>query len=297
MGPTDPPPFPNRHERYYFNDGSLVLQCEGVLYNVHPCLLSACSALFQDMLSLPQSGRNQQPGELEPTAGSSNTHPVAITSMKADFDNLLLYIYDSYLQKNPSLEYLLSILKMSHFYIIEDGLQYAFNALEKHTGLTAQLRMHLALQYNHHQWIEPVFRGLITRPANKFTLDDVAQIGTEAYFVVTHTQARLDHLIRSMACWPPTVLHGLSCEDQEACDEMWENTWWGGFTKQLFHPDRPANLFDALETLHDIYIPGFNAVCKMKTLDKLMENSPLERVEVIIRAGIRALGGFRKSGE
>ncbi|EIM91966.1 uncharacterized protein STEHIDRAFT_151319 [Stereum hirsutum FP-91666 SS1] len=106
------------------------------------------------MLSLPQRDPDENPSTIELVAeGSSDINPVIITSTKTDLDNLLLHIYER--QGELSLEYLLSILKMSHFYLIDDGFRYALDALDKHPGLTAPLRMSLALQYNHHDWIEP----------------------------------------------------------------------------------------------------------------------------------------------
>ncbi|KAH7097122.1 hypothetical protein BKA62DRAFT_456867 [Auriculariales sp. MPI-PUGE-AT-0066] len=44
-----------RHPLLWFDDGDLVLQLDNVLFNLHRFLITRNSALFKDMLSLPQS--------------------------------------------------------------------------------------------------------------------------------------------------------------------------------------------------------------------------------------------------
>ena len=43
------------HDKYYFDDGNVVLLAEDTIFRVHKSVLTLHSGLFQDMLSLPQS--------------------------------------------------------------------------------------------------------------------------------------------------------------------------------------------------------------------------------------------------
>lgn len=158
--------------------------------------------------------------------------------------------------------------------------------------LTAPLRMNIALRYNRPQWIEPAFRDLVSRPCKDLSLKDVAEMGTEAYFAVTQTQSRLDHLVKSIAFWPPEVEHSIHCYTHASCKAIWEKAWWSGYAKLLLHPDRPTDLYQAVTELESTGIPGFNAMCKVWTLDSMRDNSAFAQVEEIIREGIEALGGL-----
>lgn len=196
----------------------------------------------------------------------------------------------SYLQAESTLDYLLSILKLSHFYLIDDGLQFSIHGLKKYP-LTAALRMHIALRYDRPQWIEPAFRDLVARPCKDFTLEEVSQMGMEAYFSVTRTQCRLDHLVKTIAYWPPQVEHTVHCYAQDVCEATWEEAWWTGYARLLLHPDRPADLYEAVMELETTDIPGFDPMCKVWTLDAMRNNSAFAQSKEIIMEGVKALGG------
>ncbi|TFY61353.1 hypothetical protein EVJ58_g4560 [Rhodofomes roseus] len=76
---------PQRHERYYFDDGNVIFLVEDTLYNVHRYFLKRDSPVFQTMFSQP-SGTS---GE-----GESDDNPITLEGIKsADFANFLSCIY------------------------------------------------------------------------------------------------------------------------------------------------------------------------------------------------------------
>ncbi|KAG9123961.1 hypothetical protein FRC07_013352 [Ceratobasidium sp. 392] len=84
---TPPPPI-TRDPEYYYEDGSVVLLIEGVLFKVHASLLKAQSHVFRDMLTLPLGDNDQEP------AGISDERPLDIPGVEAvEFRNLLKMFY------------------------------------------------------------------------------------------------------------------------------------------------------------------------------------------------------------
>ncbi|KAH9927820.1 uncharacterized protein B0H18DRAFT_274144 [Fomitopsis serialis] len=75
---------PARHERYYFDDGSLIFLAEDTLFNVHRYYFQRDSPVFQAMFSQSSSS-----GE-----GKSDDNPIVLEGMKsADLSCFLSCIY------------------------------------------------------------------------------------------------------------------------------------------------------------------------------------------------------------
>ncbi|KAG9120632.1 hypothetical protein FRC07_003804, partial [Ceratobasidium sp. 392] len=74
--------------KYYFDDGSVVLVVEDVLFKIQASRLASISEVFRDMLQLPQASNNKE--------GTCDADPIPLPDVKADqFRNLLYIFYES----------------------------------------------------------------------------------------------------------------------------------------------------------------------------------------------------------
>ncbi|QRV97358.1 The BTB (BR-C, ttk and bab)/POZ (Pox virus and Zinc finger) domain [Ceratobasidium sp. AG-Ba] len=77
-----------RDARFYYEDGSVVLRVEDVLFKVQASLLKAHSEVFTDMFTMPPGDHNGQ------AEGSTDEYPIVIPGIKAtEFRNLLKMLY------------------------------------------------------------------------------------------------------------------------------------------------------------------------------------------------------------
>ncbi|KAG8681060.1 hypothetical protein FRC08_015867, partial [Ceratobasidium sp. 394] len=74
-----------RDTTYYFNDQSLVLLVEDVLFRVDVSRLASHSEIFSGMLGLPSGP--------DGTEGTSDANPVRLPQIKAEEFRSLLYLF------------------------------------------------------------------------------------------------------------------------------------------------------------------------------------------------------------
>ncbi|KAG8794841.1 hypothetical protein FRC12_020920 [Ceratobasidium sp. 428] len=90
-----PPPAETRDSEYYYEDGSVILLVEDVLFKVHGSLLKAQSEVFRDMLTSPSGGSD---AKLE---GLTDDRPIEVPEITArEFRYLLMVFYS--LDPSPS---------------------------------------------------------------------------------------------------------------------------------------------------------------------------------------------------
>lgn len=75
-----------KHDQFYFEDGSVTFLIEKTLYRLHKSLLITDSSVFAEILALP-SGTGDDP------KGTSNQNPIRLNQNKSDFDCFLSFYY------------------------------------------------------------------------------------------------------------------------------------------------------------------------------------------------------------
>jgi hypothetical protein len=84
-----------------------------------------------------------------------------------------------------------------------------------------------------------------------------------------------DHKV-ALVFHPPDVNHSFSCLDENLCSRIWESFWWGGYSKQLFHPDNkkpPASILLELDPTKGL-LTQMNKICLQNTMEAIWENNP-----------------------
>ncbi|KAJ7683178.1 hypothetical protein B0H17DRAFT_1137873 [Mycena rosella] len=114
---------------------------DGTLYKLHPSLLGARSPIFASMFSLP---RGLDCPEHILSEGKIDKNPIHLPSCMSqyDFDSLLTYLFLGSSMHPKSEDFLISVMKLSALFNIEDGIAHTTQELH-HCGNL----LHPALQF------------------------------------------------------------------------------------------------------------------------------------------------------
>ncbi|TCD70170.1 hypothetical protein EIP91_004640 [Steccherinum ochraceum] len=122
-----------RDDTYYLEDGSLVLQVENTLFNIHRTTLSKDSSMFSTMFELPQAGNDLD--------GASDANPLLLHGDTVDeFRNFLWALYalphELLLVHTPKAELnrLMDIARISFKYQLKSVETWALDAITDHVN-------------------------------------------------------------------------------------------------------------------------------------------------------------------
>ncbi|KAK6968888.1 hypothetical protein R3P38DRAFT_3242829 [Favolaschia claudopus] len=122
-----------------------------------------------------------------------------------------------------------------------------------HPDFTAAMQIKLARQYSLDDWAAPAFQALIKEPLHKLTLEDAEHMGIVTYYKLVELKMKImDHRI-GLAFYPAEITHSFGCRDEVYCSKLWNSFWWGGFGKQLLHPENnktPGAIIACLRCSH-----------------------------------------------
>ncbi|KAF7357895.1 BTB domain-containing protein [Mycena venus] len=264
-----------RDVRYYFEDGGVVFLCENKLYKLHKTRLALKSEFFTELFEVPQDPNSV-------VHGHDDNHPVNLNESgitDLDFRHLLIFLYDQDELPNPTpLQFFFSVLHLSMLWRIQSGVKYVTTHLPNHADFTPAIQLKLSRQYSLDDWAGPAFRTLIQRPLAEITLADAEHIGVVTYYKLVQLKCEVaDHKV-ALAFHPPDVNHSFSCLDENLCSRIWESFWWGGYSKQLLHPDNkksPASILLELDPTKGL-LAQMNKVCLQNTMEAIWENNPFD---------------------
>ncbi|KAJ7025145.1 hypothetical protein C8F04DRAFT_1300529 [Mycena alexandri] len=282
--PLSPMTPPVRDVRYYFEDGGVIFLCQNVLYKLHKSRLSLKSEFFMEMFELPHNP--------DPNAGNGqdDDHPISLDEShieNTDFRHLLIFLYDQDDLPNPtSLEFFVSVLRLSTVWRIPSGVKYVKAHLPSHPDFSAAIQLKLSRQYEVDGWAAPAFRTLMELPLDRTTLSDAENMGVIAYYKLAQLKYKVAEFKTALAYHPPDVIHSFGCTDENICSRIWESFWWGGFAKQLLHPDNqkpPAAILLEVDSTKGL-LTQMNKICLQNTMEYIWENNPFDEEQVLADA-------------
>jgi hypothetical protein len=186
---------------------------------------------------------------------------------------------------------LVSVLKLSAFFQIEDGRKFAIARLPVLTGFHPAEQLALAILYDVEAWIEPAFRLLIDTPCDDLNYTHIGRLGLRVYHIITKTKCKIDEHHRTLAFCPPDAVHGIDCFSPNFCSDSWSTEWSNGIAKQMLHPDVRCSGPQILSAIQEIKIPGMCMSCQTATLRWIEENGGLLREGQFIAEGLQELRG------
>ncbi|KAJ7741907.1 hypothetical protein B0H14DRAFT_2637752 [Mycena olivaceomarginata] len=122
----------------------------------------------------------------------------------------------------------------------------------------------------------PAFQSLMQCPISEITLSDAEHMGVVAYHKLAQFKWKVADFKTALAFHPPDVSHSFGCLDENVCSRVWETFWWGGYAKQLLHPDNKIPAAAILLELDPTkgLLSHMNRICLRNTMDSIWENNP-----------------------
>ncbi|KAJ7626887.1 hypothetical protein FB45DRAFT_1029268 [Roridomyces roridus] len=275
-----------RHPKLYFIDGSLILKAgdgSDTLYNVYRGTMIASSEFFQTMLSLPQEGMQvltetgdtkswlQQAKDLG-LDGSCDEKALTLPPQfrAQEIEVFLDFMFtQGWMVLKPSPETLCAILKLSHYFVVQRGIDWAKNGLDSPEALL------------------PVMRLNDFEPAEEYL------IGSVAFLTLAKVQQKVLETRIDLAFAPVVVNHSNSCSNHAYCQMQWDGMWKStdGVLGALLRDEEPGCL--VLAGLPSYPHGAMNVECHRRTCDGLQDSddkpSILKEEERIIDAAVTQL--------
>ncbi|KIJ06895.1 hypothetical protein PAXINDRAFT_19900 [Paxillus involutus ATCC 200175] len=166
------------HPEYYLKDGTVYILipelARQTLYRLYPGLLALQSSVFKTLFSLPRSETDKN------AEGMCAENPIVLYGVvRHEFDHLLDYLFGGQESRE---EFLVSVLKLSMFFEITRGFEYAVTELTRLTPFDAALQIQLGRQYRVDHWVEPAFQTLMSKPLLRLTSFDAARMGLQYFY-------------------------------------------------------------------------------------------------------------------
>ncbi|KAJ7496211.1 hypothetical protein B0H11DRAFT_2276400 [Mycena galericulata] len=286
---------PIHHPEFYFPDGGAIFKLwssdfpDGVLYNLHPGVLGHRSTFFSTLFSLP---RGPDAPEKIVSEGKIDGNPIELpTSISMlDFDALLTYLY-----KGPSMYpstegFLISVMKLSAFFEIADGLDYTKQEfIRRGEQLHPALQFELARCFRIDPWIELAFRRLMKMSILSLDAFQVSQIGPMGYFWLTQTKAKIQKLRTNIAFHVPPIVNAGDCDTPGYCMRAWSREWEERVRQLIHHPEEPISCLDLLDQLRNVHIDGLCNDCQDLTVTWIWGKCLLTREELFVDEAVEAL--------
>ena len=175
---------------------------------------------------------------------------------------------------HPPKEALLSILAISHRFMMDSGVDWAIQTLDSDMMLTPANRLQLAFRYKIQKWILPAVSSLIDRQESRkrlrlITNNDIEQMGWRTYIIISKGVETVQAARTAVASTPPTVHHSPQCRlhhQESDCTQAWENFWRSKVLQALLAADSLMPLVSLPPFLQRTSIKNFHDTCKTLTL-------------------------------
>lgn len=173
-----------------------------------------------------------------------------------------------FLSAHPKTEdFLISVMKLSAFFDIEDGITYTTNELlRRGEELHPALQFELGRCFRIDAWIEPAFRRLIQTDLLSLDSVQVFQIGHWGYFWLTQTKAKIQQLRTQVAFNVPPIVNSGECDKPDTCADAWTREWEENVRQLIHHPEQPISCLDLLYELRNAHIEGLCNECQDLTV-------------------------------
>ncbi|KAJ8517704.1 hypothetical protein ONZ45_g5136 [Pleurotus djamor] len=157
-----------QHEKYYFADGSTVIKIDGVLFNLHRCILERYSPKFSSLLLGPHVALN----------------PLVLQDVNiTDFERFLSVLYPAELYVEPvrSSEEWISILKQAHHWQVDSLKREAAQRVASVDLKPAQrIKLYQQCGLEHSADLLTAFMDLCRREET-ISLSEATLLGLETY--------------------------------------------------------------------------------------------------------------------
>jgi len=188
---------------------------------------------------------------------------------------------------------LLSVLAISHRFMLDAGVEWAIQALDSldmEDSLTPSHRLQLSFRYDIEQWILPAVSCLVDWQAARKLLrlisnDDIEQMGVRTYALIVRGVEAIQAARTSVAITPPSIDHCPQCQihhEDRTCTRAWHDFWFTTIPLIILAPDHPKPLHSLVDFLRKTDIRNVRNTCKMLTLSQF-EQTDILKIETTVK--------------
>ena len=98
------------------------------------------------------------------------------------------------------------MLKLSAFFEINHGYQYAIAELTHPSPLETSLKLQLGCLYRVDHWVEPAFQDMMARPLSSISRIEAHRMGLDYYYILSCTKAMVEDNYRAIAYTEPNLM-------------------------------------------------------------------------------------------
>ncbi|KAJ6490999.1 hypothetical protein C8R45DRAFT_1096533 [Mycena sanguinolenta] len=280
------------HPNFYFSDGQAIFRTHPVsppLYNLHPGFLADRAYFFKSLFSLPRVS-DCAPELLSEGKVDDNPIELPYCITQTDFDSFLTYLYTGPSVHPKTNEFLVSVMRMSAFFDMPDGIKHAKTELTRRGDcIHPAVKFELARCFRIDEWIDSTFRRLMNMPLGDFTASQAAQIGHFGYYWLTNTKAKIAELRANIAFNVPPIVNSSSCVTQWDCAYAWSREWTDNVRNLIHHPDQPISCIELLHQLRNVHVTELCEACQDLTVTWIWGKQLLTKEEELIETAIAAL--------
>lgn len=187
-------------------------------------------------------------------------------------------------------DFLTSVMKLSTYLDIDDGITYAKQELTRRGKLLhPALQFELGRCFRIDAWIEPAFRRLMDISVLKLDSFQVTQIGHHGYFQLIQTKAKIRALRAEIAFHVPPIVNGADCDTPATCMYSWTREWEERVRQLIHHPEDPISCLTLLEQLRYTNIVGLCNECQDLTVTWIWGKGLLTQEEDLVDQAVEAL--------
>ncbi|CCM02956.1 uncharacterized protein FIBRA_05071 [Fibroporia radiculosa] len=173
--------YQRRHDRFYFDDGTVVFLVDNVLFKVHRYFLEHKSEVFQTMFML-------RPPEGQEVEGESAGHPIILEDTRAiDFERFLTVFYprDVRYHDLSTFDEWVSVVEFASKWLFTDIRGLAITRATAVGTLAEQIVM--ARRYDLPELLREARRSICERP-QPLTLEEGRQLGVDEVIILSESR-------------------------------------------------------------------------------------------------------------
>jgi hypothetical protein len=195
--------------------------------------------------------------------------------------------------EQPSKAALLSILAISHRFMMDSGVEWSIRGLDSlgpREAITPSHRLQLAFRYKIKKWVvravDEIFEGQPGRIYLRgFTYDDMEQMGMRTFGLIAKGIETVLTSRVSVAVNAPLAYHSPHCSlpnQQRDCAHAWRDFWRTIVPQMLLAANQPTPLQDLAAFLRHTAVPNVENACKLQILLQL-EKAGVLTIEPIVK--------------
>lgn len=195
------------------------------------------------------------------------------------------------------LECLVSMLRMSIKYDVDDAQTFAKDKLEAHTLFSPAFRLNIARQFDLKDWRKVAASELVHLQPALMSAADYQLIGYETVRLLFRLHHDIDTHRRSLAWAVPSVIHSPFCDafidftNNNSCSAGLEAIW-SEVARALLRAEAPLSPQDVLDMLGDVEVSGMDRRCFEKTLERLRRGSAAAREDKMRRSTAESIANL-----